>query len=344
MKASSRTRSPVLVLAWDRFQPRTNALGPALGGEGVHIHGTVPGEHPILLPLRYLADGVRMWRLLRRRRPQVAVVVTPPVVAPLLACAWKATHRLRLAIDCHTSTLHDWKWRWSRPVQRWLFRRVDAVLVHTEADQALLRRWGLDPLLLPDDLPNASEAAPLLRPPLPRRVLVAGSFAWDEPVKETLAAAALLPELEFRLTGDPARVPHDIRASAPSNVVFTGYLPYPRFLAELLHADVVAVLTTDPDIMNRAAFETVGLERPLVLSDLPQLRARFAPAAVFCRNDGRDIARAINTALGESERVVADIRQLRLRLTEQRETSLARLRSILTLPADPTTASALIAS
>ena len=45
------------------------------------------------------------------------------------------------------------------------------------------------------------------------------------------------------------------------------------------------MFSTDPRIMNRAAFEAVGLGRPLVLSNLPALKTRFASAAVFCDND-----------------------------------------------------------
>src|SRR5262249_49765006 len=81
-----------------------------------------------------------------------------------------------------------------------------------------------------------------------------------------------------RITGDPDRVPRALKLSAPANVTFTGFLPLREFLGEMLAADAVAVFSTDPHIMNRAAFEAVGLGRPLVLSDLTGLRERFGPA------------------------------------------------------------------
>jgi hypothetical protein len=269
--------------------------------------------------------------MLGQQRPDVLVVVTPPVTAPLVAWLWTALHGARLVVDCHTSTLHERKWRWSTPIHRVLFHRADAVLVHTEADRALVRGWGIDPLLLPDDLPTADQAAMVDRRSHRPRVLVAGSFAWDEPVAATLDAARLMPELEFRLTGNPSRLPASVRMSAPANAVFTGYLPYPQFLGELLIADVVAVFTTDPDIMNRSAFETIGLERPLVLSDLPQLRGRFEPAALFCANEPGSMAETIRQARRDSQRVVEGVRALRHRLIEQRELALHQLRSKLDL-------------
>ena len=93
-----------------------------------------------------------------------------------------------------------------------------------------------------------------------------------------------MPEVEVLLTGDTNRVPARVRHTASANAVFTGWLPYSTFLGELLSADAVAVFSTDPHIMNRAAFESVGLGRPLVLSDHAGLRERFGAAALFAPN------------------------------------------------------------
>jgi glycosyltransferase involved in cell wall biosynthesis len=280
------------------------------------------------LPVRYVADAVRMWRSLQQARPDVLVVISPPVIAPVVAWLWSALHPCRLVVDCHTGALHWPKWGWTRPLHRLLFRRAHAVLVQTEEDEARLRAWGTPVVLLPDDLPDPSEAAP--GPPgkgVPR-VVVAGSFDWNEPVAAALVAAALVPEMEVRLTGDVSRLPRSVRAGAPANVVFTGYLPYGQFLGELLAADVVAVFSTDPHIMNRAAFEAVGLGRPLVLSDLPGLRARFGDGAVLCPNDAAAMAEAIRLAQRDRDTLAERSRALRRRLQAQRQAALAQLQTM----------------
>jgi hypothetical protein len=269
-----------------------------------------------------------MWRMLRRRRPEALVVISPPTVAPLLAFAWSLVHPCLLFVDCHTAALHSPKWGWTLPLHRLLFRRVDLVLVHTEEDEAWVRRWGVPVLLLPDDLPDAAQAEPSRPRTAVPRVVVAGSFDRNEPVAVALAAAALLPDMEVRLTGDVRRLEPSVRAQAPPNAVFTGYLPYPQFLGELLTADVVAAFSTDRHIMNRAAFETVGLGRPLVLSDLPGLRARFGEAALFCRNEAAAMAQAIRQANRERHDLAERSEVLRHRLQAQREAALAELRSM----------------
>lgn len=191
----------------------------------------------------------------------------------------------------------------------------------------MARPWG-PALVLPDDVADRNEAGPVSKHDSPS-VLVAGSFDSNEPVAEAIAASALMPEFAMRFTGDPAELPSRLKGSAPANVAFTGYLPYGQFLGEMLAADVVAVFSTDPYIMNRAAFEAVGLGKPLVLSDLPGLRSRFGPAAVFCRNEPAAMADALRRAQQEKLVLAQRSQRLATRLRSEREESLARFISIL---------------
>src|SRR5258708_8947748 len=79
-----------------------------------------------------------MWRLLLRRRPVVLIVITPPIVAPLVASCWCLTHRCTLVVDCHTGAFHSWKWRWSAPLLRPVFRQGGVALVPTPGDPGLV--------------------------------------------------------------------------------------------------------------------------------------------------------------------------------------------------------------
>jgi glycosyltransferase involved in cell wall biosynthesis len=209
-----------------------------------------------------------------------------------------------------------------------VLRRAKVVLLHTQEAEALVSAWGARALLLPDDLPDASEASPQPRAAGPS-VLVAGSFDANEPVEVAIEAARRLPEVEFRFTGHPSLLPPRVRSAAPENVVLTGYLPYPIFLGELQAADVVGVFSTDPQIMNRSAFEAVGLGRPLVLSDLAGLRSRFGTAALFCPNDPDAIAQTVTRALQSQEELATLSNALQVHLRSQRDLAVARLRSII---------------
>jgi glycosyltransferase involved in cell wall biosynthesis len=318
-------------VAWARFQPRTAAIAEAFAGEAIFVSSRLR-SHPALLPARYLAAAARTWRLLERRQPRRVVVITPPVFAPLVAWTWCRLRRRQLVIDCHTDTFHSRRWGWARPIHRWLLRRATAALVHTNEARELVAGWGAPALLLPDDLPGPADAEPCPSGPNRPKVLVAGSLDANEPVTEAVAMTSLLPHVEFRVTGDAGRLPASLTAGAPPNAVFTGYLPYRRFLGEMLAADAVAVFSTDPHIMNRAAFEAVGLGRPLILSDLQGLRARFGAAARFAANRPEAMAAAIQDALAQRAELAAASRELARDLAEQREHAMAELRGMLDEP------------
>jgi glycosyltransferase involved in cell wall biosynthesis len=322
-----------LVLAWCPFQARSSALAAALGGDARYISGSWPHSSRAGLPLRYLIDAVRMWRLLNREQPKTLVAVTPPIFTPLVGWLWCRRHQRSLVIDCHTGAFHSPRWSWSRPILKALARRAGAALAHTETDEAELRSWGAPALLLPDDVPE-----PALLFPSPRtgegrvgalRIVVAGKLDADEPVEAALAAAAMAPEIEVRFTGDPTRLPGELRRRAPNNAVFIGFVAWTDFMAELAAADAVAVLCTDPHIMSRAAFEAIGLQRPLILSDLPGLRHRFGAAALFCDNEPDAIAAAFRQALAQGDELGERSRRLRATLQAQREAALDRLHLIL---------------
>jgi glycosyltransferase involved in cell wall biosynthesis len=325
------TRGRLVALAWSAFQARTVAIARELGGETCFIAGRGLRGSRLQLPLRYLRDTVETWRYLRRNDPAVVVVITPPVFAPLTAWFWCRVHGRPLVIDCHTLALHSPKWSWALPLHRFLMRQSRVVLVHTTEAEREVGGWGVNVMVLPDELPDPALAFELAHGSAPR-VLIAGSLDWDEPVAAVIEAARLTPDMELRLTGDPARVATDIRRAAPTNVAFTGWLDYPTFLGEVRAADVVAAFTGQPGVMNRAAFEAIGLGKPLVLSDLPGMRERFGDAALFTANEPDSIAQSIKRAYDERDRLAGKSRRLQADLHAARSAALARLRTVLTAP------------
>jgi len=316
-----------VVVTWCAFQPRTQALGAALGATVCNISSALHGKKA-WLPLRYLIDAVRTWRALSAARPRAVIVTTPPVFTPLTGWLWCALHRRPLVVDCHTGTFHDERWRWARPIHRAVLRRARVALVHSEEDEVLVNAWGAPALLLPDDLPRGfgTPHPQRGRDISPARIVVAGRLDDDEPVAAVLGAAWLLPGVEVRLTGNPDRLPAAVRAGAPSNAVFVGLLPWTEFLSELASADLIGVFTTDTHVMSRAAFEAVGLGRPLVLSDSAGLRHRFGAAALFCENTPEALALAWRQALREQASLTQRSAALREILHAQHQRALAQLR------------------
>ncbi|WNB85445.1 glycosyltransferase [Cellulomonas sp. ATA003] len=127
-------------------------------------------------------------------------------------------------------------------------------------------------------------------------MLYVGVFADDEPVDEVVDAAALLPEVDFAITGDLARCPAALRNRAPANVEFVGFLGPDAYAAEFGRAHAIMSLTTEPTSIMRSAYEAVYARRPLVTSEWPSLQQVF-PLAHHAANVAPALADAVRTAL-----------------------------------------------
>jgi glycosyltransferase involved in cell wall biosynthesis len=129
-----------------------------------------------------------------------------------------------------------------------------------------------------------------------RVVCVPFIFTRDEPVDVLVAAARQLPDVEFRVTGNPERLPKEIEI--PPNVTLVGFLDSRQFLKELSDSDVVLVLSTEPQSVMRTAYEAIRLGRPLVVSETAATRQYF-PFALHTENSGLAVAKAIRALLEE---------------------------------------------
>jgi len=179
-----------------------------------------------------------------------------------------------------------------------------AALVHTEA----MRRWSgrgvAGPCSSPTTFPTWLLQVRYVAPG--HRACRGRQPGWNEPVAAALAAAALLPEVDFRFTGDETtgsafRPAHRPLPTSNSQ----GWLEYAEFLGQVLAAHVVAVFSTDPHIHEQGGLRDhrPGPAPRAVRPAGPALTIRAA--AVFSPNEPRAMAEAIGSALLDEEVLAA---------------------------------------
>jgi glycosyltransferase involved in cell wall biosynthesis len=323
-------RPPVSFIAWSPLGGRSEEIAGALGGEARCFYRR--GRFGKLSVLgRYLWSAVETVRYLRARRPRTVIATNPPIFPALVAFTYARARGARLALDSHPGGFGLQGDRFSRllqPLHVWLVRRAATTLV---TDDRLARRvdgWG--------GRADIVHEAPIDWRGMPRRTLRARPrvlfvciFQRDEPVGEVLEAARRCPELDFDVTGDPAKCPSKLREGAPPNVRFVGFLTGEDYERAVLDADVVLTLTTEPSSVVRAGYEAVYAERPLVVSDWPVSREVF-PHAVHAANDAPGIAAGLRRAVSEHERLVAVAPQALALQRARWDEQLTALRSRLT--------------
>lgn len=203
------------------------------------------------------------------------------------------------------------------PLHRWMIPRVTACLVTGEQWCEYVTRLGGKAIVLHESPISWN----VVRPqrdyhPANERALFVCTFSRDEPVAEAILGAATVPQVEFRVTGDPRRIPLEISAIDVPNVRFVGFLPFDRYREEVWAADMIVALTTEPTSAMRAAFEAVWAEKRLVLSDSPLLRSLF-PHATFVDNSALGIADGLRSV----PPLTSDVKTV---LQEARDAQMAR--------------------
>ncbi len=295
------SKGGTLFLFWCREgsgSGRGEHLARALGAVSVHVWRARLAGALWKTPLRYLLQTVDTARFLRKQQPRVVYVQLPPVF-PLLQTWWYARRTgAQIIADNHTSIL-DGRWRMFHWLQKPLARRIKINLVHNEANADLLRGWNAAGVMLLkspavtreeilDPHADLSRFQKDLEAPGLVRVLMVNRFAVDDAWREVFAAARITPEARFFVTGDPARAgitPDQM----PENVVLTGLLPKPVFIALMNACDVTLSLTLRPDTLLWSIRESLALGKPFVASRSPVMLAEFEGLGLFTDHSPADM-------------------------------------------------------
>lgn len=278
----------------------------------VHVLGSRSGA--AAAAVRYVVQSLKTWWLLARTRPQAVYVVISPVFAALAVYAYSALTRTRLVIDVHNHAIYGDRWRWSLPLVRYLARRATTSIVDQTVNEELFQSWNAPVLVLerPPFPPTTIETATLPGPDASApSITVINRFDDDEPIEPVLGAAALCPDVDFFITGDPAAGDPDMIRSAPANVTFTGFLNGSDYWERLSTSTGIMALTTADYSLLAAAIEVMVVERPALLSRKRALTHYFTKGSVFVDHTAESIARGVSDVLENQDRLCQEMRELR---------------------------------
>lgn len=300
-----------LVIVWGppSHGPRSRILAAGLEMDVVFVHRT-RRRGLLAAPMKYPYQAVETLRLLRRRRPDLIVVQSPPSLAAWTVALYARRAGVPFVIDAHTDALLTPYWTWPRWLTRRVARRAAATLVTNVHLAGIVRSWGARAIVVPD-VPVELEAGSAPERDDRFTVTVVSSFGPDEPLSAILEAAARLPDVAFLVTGsltaDRGRRP----ASVPPNVRFTDYLPDPTYHGLLRSSDAVLCLTTRDHTMQRGACEALAMGTPIITSRWPVLEEHFHKGAVHVDNSPEGIRDGVDAVRAEPERLRREVVELR---------------------------------
>jgi glycosyltransferase involved in cell wall biosynthesis len=201
-------------------------------------------------------------------------------------------------------------------VDRGAFRAADLVVADTNAHAAFFRRrFGLAGDRVEVALVGAEEA--LFRPgwqqPEPFHVLFVGKLIPLHGLDTILAAAALVPEIPFRVVGDGQLAP--LLDDRPANVEHVEWIPYPELPTAYQRAGcALGVFDTGAKaarVIPNKVFQALACARPVITADTPAARELLTDGA-----DALLVPPGDPAALAEAVRRIAASGALSVRLAE----------------------------
>jgi glycosyltransferase involved in cell wall biosynthesis len=319
----------ITYISWAESCSRSDHTARELGGRSHMVYLPGLGSRASTILFKYAGQWIATARILRRERPDTVFVMTPPVIAALPAFWYAWRHNKQVVLDAHSAAFLHPRWRRLQWLQRLLCRRAATTLVHNEHIAGYVCKAGGHVTLVPD-VPIVFEKPQ----PFPRStaftVAVVCSFNYDEPIPAIVDAAALLPDVQFFVTGNPKHLDPAIAGRLPANMQLTGFLSVEAYGGLLTDADVVLTLTTRDHTMLRGAYEAIYQGTPVIVSDFPILREAFPEGAAHVDNTARQIASAVSEVrsnLDEHRVAAGRLRNIKLaHWLSTRATILSRIR------------------
>lgn len=300
--------SPIWI-TWEKHR-RTRELARHLNLELIEILSDSPRwrRYPLLI--------WKTFSVIMSRRPEILFVQSPSVVLAFFAVLVKKFVPMTLVVDAHNEGVKPYAYAtwWNRWIVCKIHRMADLVIVTNKALEEIVKNNKGNSFVLPDPIPEISvrTAGPLQNGAKPSNVVFICTFSPDEPYKDVILAAQLLPSgTTLHVTGNYKKVNPDIIRQAPSNVNFLGYVSDEEYAEYLSQADVIVDLTNMENCLVCGAYEAVSLERPLVTSNTEALRKYFYQGTLYSDHAPEKLGSAITQAIQDKDRLQAEMANLK---------------------------------
>lgn len=283
-----------LFLVWGppSHGPRSQVFARELGIQELHFVYSTMRRGLLSAFVKYPPQAVKTLLLLFSKKPKLVIVQSPPSFAVFFVYLYCAMTGGKYIVDAHSAAFSR---VWIRPLwlTKHLARKAMTTIVTNQYFHQMIQSWGANSFVLhdiPTIFPRSLDPYSVIGE---FNVVVINTFSPDEPLKEILSAAALVPDVQFYITGRIRNAPVGVIERATSNVIFTDFLPNDTYYSLLNSVQAVMCLTTRDHTMQRGACEALWMGKPIVTSDWKLLHEYFREGTVHVKNSADDIVNGI---------------------------------------------------
>jgi len=263
---------------------------------------------------RYVVSLYKTVTLIVREKPDFLAAQNPSIVLAVWVAVLKRYFGFLLILDAHNSGIRprDGKSKSLMWIARWLQRKADITIVTNPELKKQVDRNGGRAICLPDRLPEAPISLPM-RLDGAFSIAFICTFSGDEPFREVISAARLIPSnFVIYITGKyNGKIDID---KIPKNVRLIGFLPEQAFWELLNSAHSIMDLTLREDCLLCGAYEGVAVGKPLILSNTRALRTYFNKGSVYVDPTAESIAQGISFAAENRIMLEKEIQELKIKI------------------------------
>lgn len=291
-------------IVWNPFQRRAQSLAYSLDQDIHYFHYKWEEKGKLFKAISYLFKFIGTLYVLFRDRPRYVIIQLAPTPLLYAAAIYSFITGNHYISDCHNTMIYDSHWiKW--PFAKALLKGSHILLVHNDDVREQADKLGLSSQIMRDPLPiiNVSgEVTEIAQINITQDdyLIVPCSMAEDEPVAELFEAAGNI-DIPVVFTWYANKLPDNLRALAPDNIIFTGFLDEGLFNALYTNATAAVVLTTREGTQPSGASEAIALGVPLVVSDIKTTRRLYVDAPVYVDNSAKSIADGIKHVLTDRD-------------------------------------------
>jgi len=262
---------------------------------------------------KYFLGIIMTLKILWKEKPQLVFCQNPSIVLSFCLVIIKRLLKMKVCVDAHNAGLFPKEGNSFvlKFLSRFIQRKADLTIVSNERLKKYVEVNGGKSCILEDKIPSIPIEKPLNLQGR-KNILFICSFANDEPYEVVFEAARNLDTgITIYVTGNYEGKVKQI-SKLSDNIIFTGYIPENEYIKMLNSVDVVIDLTTRENCLVCGAYESLSVEKPMILSDTQAIRSYFSMGAVYTDNTRADIEKAIYLVLDRKEELIEQVRQLKV--------------------------------
>lgn len=283
-----------IFITWERHQ-RTRSLCKKLDIQLIELLSQKKGL------ARYADIIPQTIDIIKSQRPAVLFVQNPSIVLASLAVLLKYIFKYKLIVDAHNEAIEPFIHN------NWVIRTVAKCLIakanHTIVTNDILANNVFShkgsALVVPDFLPDVPPRASLHLPnDSPCEITLICTYADDEPYEEIFKAVeALGSKVVLNVTG---KIPEKVKAlQLAGNIRLLGFLSEHDYWETLYKSHIILDLSTMNNCLVCGAYESLAIQKPLMLSKNNASLNLFGNYAVHVENTRASIQAGIESMIAE---------------------------------------------